>query len=272
MSDQVTQADDLAPSAERRAAVEGMLRDIATGGLAGLIAGVVVGGVGGRLVMRLAAILVPASVGRFTENGARIGAVTLEGTLLLLLFGGALAGVVAGTIWVVVRPWLPAARRDRVLASIPLALAFGTPLLIGPDNPDFVVLRHDPVVVGSLVVLVALIGPAVVLADAWLDRRLPIPGPDSGLSVVAYASIAAIGSAFAVALTIPALADIGGAPVTLALICVGLITLLVWARRLGGEARPTRALARIGRGVLVAAAAIGLAVATVDIGGALGLT
>ena len=36
-----------------------VLRDIARGGFAGLIVGVLVGGIGGRVAMRLAAIAVP---------------------------------------------------------------------------------------------------------------------------------------------------------------------------------------------------------------------
>lgn len=44
-------------------------RDITRGGLAGLIVGVLLAGIGGRVVMRLAALLVPAADGAFTENG-----------------------------------------------------------------------------------------------------------------------------------------------------------------------------------------------------------
>ena len=52
---------------------------------------------------------------------------------------------------------------------------------------------------------------------------------------------------------------------------VGLGTLLVWVRRLGGEDRPTPALAATGTGVLFLAVALGLAAAAVEIVGALGL-
>jgi len=52
-------ARDLVPANE-------ILREITRGGVAGLIAGVLVAGVGGRLVMRLAALLVPESAGSLT--------------------------------------------------------------------------------------------------------------------------------------------------------------------------------------------------------------
>ena len=49
-----------------------ILRDIARGGLAGLAVGVVVGGLGGRLAMRLIALLVPEATGplRRTATGS----------------------------------------------------------------------------------------------------------------------------------------------------------------------------------------------------------
>ena len=59
----------------------GIVRDIARGGLAGLAVGIVLGGLGGRLVMRLAALLVPTATGFFTENGNQIGVITFGGSV-----------------------------------------------------------------------------------------------------------------------------------------------------------------------------------------------
>ena len=64
-----------------------VLRDIARGGISGVAAGIVVSGLGGRLVMRIAALLHPDAVGALTENGNRIGDITVGGTLSLVLFG-----------------------------------------------------------------------------------------------------------------------------------------------------------------------------------------
>jgi hypothetical protein len=92
------------PALERERAGGGLgelARDIARGGLAGLVAGVVVGGLGGRAVMRLAALLVPDSAGRLTENGNRIGAITLDGALPVRR---PVRGIAAGIVWVTVRP------------------------------------------------------------------------------------------------------------------------------------------------------------------------
>lgn len=72
-----------------------VLRDIARGGIAGGIVGVVVGGLGARLLMRLVTILHTEAVGAFTDNGNRIGDITLGGTLFLIVFG-LISGVLAG--------------------------------------------------------------------------------------------------------------------------------------------------------------------------------
>jgi hypothetical protein len=64
-----------------------ILRDIARGGLAGAVVGLIVIGVGGRLVMRLATILHEGAVGSVTDNGNRIGDITPQGTFGLLVNG-----------------------------------------------------------------------------------------------------------------------------------------------------------------------------------------
>jgi hypothetical protein len=252
------------------ARIVAILRDVATGGLAGLVAGTLIGGIGGRLVMRLAAVLVPEATGEFTENGERIGAITAQGSLGLLLFGGVGAGIAAAAIWVVIRSWLPERRRDRILASVPVALAFGSPLLIEGRNPDFVILGHHPVVVASLVALVAVTGPALVILDDWLDRRLPIPSSGGGPAIAAYAVITGVGLFLMVTLVIPIMRDVLGIPVFLALVGVGLATLLRWSERLRGRAGPASWLVNAARGLLALAVVLGLASVVVEVRGALG--
>ena len=84
-----------------------VLRDIVRSALTGLIVGVVVLGPGGRIVMRLAALLDPSSAGRATENGNRIGAITLEGTAVLIIFGGLIVGLAMSVVWVAIQEWIP---------------------------------------------------------------------------------------------------------------------------------------------------------------------
>jgi hypothetical protein len=53
-------------------------------GLASAMAGVVVLGIGGRLVMLASRFLHPEAAGRLTENGNRIGEFTFGGTIELV--------------------------------------------------------------------------------------------------------------------------------------------------------------------------------------------
>jgi hypothetical protein len=94
-----------------------VLRDIARGGIAGIMVGLLVAGLGGRLIMRLATILHEDRVGLTTENGAVIGDITLNGTLALMTFGGLGMGLLAGTIWVIVNPWIPGRGLGRALVT-----------------------------------------------------------------------------------------------------------------------------------------------------------
>ena len=236
-----------------------ILRDIARGGLAGLIVGIVVGGLGGRLVMRAIALLLPDSTGAFTENGNRIGDITLGGTFALLIFGGLFVAIFVAVLWVVIRPWLPGHLGLRVLAAIPVAIGLGTFGLVEGSNPDFIVLRFDPRVVAILIALVGLVGAAMAVVDAWLDRRLPMATSATGTASGVYIVIALIGTLFAVGVVATFL-DAKLRPVGIALLVTGASTLAWWYIRARGAERPPRILRVIGAGSVVAAVAIGLAI------------
>ena len=102
-----------------------ILRDITRGGLAGLVVGIVVAGFGGRLVMRLAALVVPSANGAFTENGNRIGEITFVGSVALIIFAGLAASIFLAVVWVAISPWLPGRGVVRGLVAMPIAIAFG---------------------------------------------------------------------------------------------------------------------------------------------------
>ncbi len=156
-----------------------VLRDIARGGIAGAIVGVVIAGLGGRIVMRLAAIVVPEAAGNLTENGNRVGEITLSGSLGLILAGGLFFGLAGGTVWAVVSPWIPGSGVRRATIAAPIAVALTGSGLIQGDNPDFGVLQHNGLVVALLLALVAIAGFSIALVDGWLQRRLPLPTADA---------------------------------------------------------------------------------------------
>lgn len=270
----VHEADTASPpsavSDEAATPIVEILREITRGGLAGLIVGLLVGGVGGRLVMRLAALLVPTSVGATTENGNVIGDITLAGTFALLMFGGLAMGVVAGSLWVVLAPWLPARPAARAAVAAIVIGAIATPGLVSSSNIDFVVLRRDPVVVASLIGLVVLFGPALVLAERWLDRRLPHPADRSG-PATAYALVTGLGVVLVVLLVLPGLLTSRLGVPAYALVLVGVATLLTWIWRVRGDAPSDGRLTIVVRVALVVAVATGLARTITEVRAALGM-
>lgn len=247
-----------------------VLRDITRGGLAGLIVGVLLAGVGGRLAMRFAALMVPESVGAVTENGNVIGSITVGGTVGLVVFVGLLFGAVAGSLWVTISPWLPASGTARAVLAIPIAIGLGSRGLIDDGNPDFAILERDPLVIGSLVVLVALFGPALVLADGWLDRRLPHPRSGDAGIVAGYRLLAGVGVLLTVLLVVPMFLGSDLLVAGLALVVVGVSTLAAWRFRIARQPPPAW-LGLVARGGLVVATFAGLAVATREIIGAIGI-
>jgi hypothetical protein len=245
------------------------LRDIARGGLAGLITGIVVAGLGGRLVMRAAALLVPQAAGQFTENGNRIGEITLSGTLGLVLGGGLAFGLIGATVWVVVSRWIPGGMWTRAVLAMPIAVSLAGVALIEARNPDFRVLRHDSATVVLLVALVALAGFVIAGVDSWLERRLPQAGV-SNRADGAYLALSTAGGVLVFPFVVAGyLGD--ERPLGLALVAVGVATLVYWALRAQGRAAPPAWLVIAGRGSLLVAVVLGVLALAPDLASALGV-
>jgi hypothetical protein len=238
-----------------------VLRDIARGGISGVLVGVVVGGLGGRIVMRVVAILHPDAVGAVTENGNRIGDITVGGTLLLVLFG-LISCAIAGTLWVIVSPWVPGRARVRALLTAGIAIAVGTPLLIIGTNPDFVILDHDPRVVGLLVALVGLIGLSIALLDGWLDRRLPHSVAGQRRPAALYAIVTLAGAVLVLPFALLVILTSDEYQLQLRagylLLVVGLCTAVWWGLRVRGHVRAPRGLEIVARVALLIAVMLGV--------------
>jgi hypothetical protein len=251
-----------------------VLRDIARGGLSGAIVGIVVAGLGGRLVMRVVAVLHSDAVGAFTENGNRIGDITVGGTLFLIVFGLFL-GLLAGVLWVIVSPWIPGNTRVRALLTAGAAIAIGTPLLIIGRNPDFIILDHDPTVVSLLVALVGLVGLSIALLDRWLDRRLPHAVVGRMSPAALYAVVTLIGAVLVLpfAPLIFLASDEYELPLRAGypLLVVGLCTATWWALRVRGRVTTPRGLMIAARGAVVVAVILGVLTSIPHVSRAVGL-
>jgi hypothetical protein len=148
--------EDLAASSRRVAAVV----------TAGLVAGVAIGGVGGRLAMLLLRLTSSDAVrGLESDDGFVIGRFSGE-TLFLLLFTGML-GVLGSLAYLAVRAWIPAGSRAAWTGVF--GAAVGGSAVVHPDGIDFNLLQPLWLAVALFVALPALYGVAMsVLVERGL--------------------------------------------------------------------------------------------------------
>lgn len=149
------------------------IRHIAIIGIASVIAGVLVGGIGGRIFMRLSAVFSPDSAGAITENGNVVGEITVGGTVAFILFIGLFAGGFGAVIYAISEPWLAWAGPMQGLVFGALLLTTGSIAVFDPGNPDFRILGNDPRNVIMLMVLHLSFGVVLFAVLPGLGRRLP---------------------------------------------------------------------------------------------------
>ena len=156
------------------AALDGV-RTLAVAVSAGAIAGVLVPGLGGRLVMRiLGAASGRAAQGSATEAEEIVGEITTSGTLGVIIFVGLLGGVFAALVFVVVGRWLPAtAGRAGAITGVLLLGSIGVGDAMSPDNRDFAILRPIWLAVTLIVGLALLFGVTFTALVARLDAGMP---------------------------------------------------------------------------------------------------
>jgi len=94
------------PAFSTTAAVLRSLRLAAVGIGTGVLVAGVVGGIGGRIAMRVLFLQNELAKGSITENGNEVGVITPGGTVSLVFFTALFLGVPAGLVYVVVRRWL----------------------------------------------------------------------------------------------------------------------------------------------------------------------
>ena len=143
--------------------------------MSGLVSGLLVGGLGSRLMMRImAATSGAAAQGQITQADEIVGRVTSDGTIGLLIFVGAGFGIIGAAGLAVVGRFLP--KRAWVAGA-----TFGVLLLgvfarrdpLSPDNRDFTILSPVALAVAIVGVLFVLYGMTVVSLSARLERSYP---------------------------------------------------------------------------------------------------
>jgi hypothetical protein len=157
------------PGTPWRTDLRAAARWLALGALAGGLAGLVIGGVGGRLLMLVLRRESPGALGLTSDDGFEIGEVTFSGSLNLLVFT-ALLGAMAGVAYVLVRPGVPR------LARIPLATVLGGTAggtaVLEPDGIDLLVLDPLLLAVAGFIALPALWATATAILVERGARRV----------------------------------------------------------------------------------------------------
>jgi hypothetical protein len=154
---------------------------------AGVGAGILAAGAGGRLVMRLLAVTAgPDAQGRITEADQVVGHITADGTLGFIVFTGLFFGGASGAAHLLLRRWLPAGRTGGLAFGALLLVLAGTRLEpLRPGNPDFDLVGPGWVAVAAFAALVLFHGMLVVALAGRLSRAVPLLAP-TARAIVAH--------------------------------------------------------------------------------------
>jgi hypothetical protein len=143
---------------------------------AGVGAGILAAGAGGRLAMRQLAVTAgPTEQGRITEADQVVGRISAEGTLGFIVFTGLFFGATSGAAYLLLRRWLPGGRTGGVVFGALLLVLAGTRLEpLRPGNPDFDLVGPGWVSVAAFAALVLFHGMLLAALAGRLSRAVPL--------------------------------------------------------------------------------------------------
>lgn len=255
------------PAKFREFRVMEIARHSAIVGLAGVITGLVVGGIGGRILMRVAAVAAPDRIiGATTENGNRIGDITIGGTLEIILFVGILLGLVGAIAYLIAEPWLSWAGRWHGVVFGGFLLAIGGSGTLSSSNFDFFLVGNQELVVAMFIALFLGFGAFILPVTSWLEKRLPPIDPERPVAGgYVYLVLAAFGLQFLLLFFVQFFDDdaaSGEAPVLTGILMIGLaaVTGGLLTGRLRYRGHPESAMRILrggGYGFLMAAVVVG---------------
>lgn len=144
--------------------------------VAGVGAGILVAGAGGRLVMRLLAVTADdAAQGGETEAGEIVGQISVGGTVGFIIFTGLFFGLAGGAAYLLIRRWLPAGRLGGLAFGVLLLVVAATRIEpLRGDNEDFDLVGPGWVAAAAFGALVILYGMLVPALAARYSRALPL--------------------------------------------------------------------------------------------------
>jgi hypothetical protein len=224
--------------------------------VAGLGAGIMAAGAGGRLVMRLLAVTAgDGAQGRITEANEVVGRISADGTVAFILFTGLSLGSATGLAYLLVRRWLPAGRAGGLTYGALLLFLAGTRLEpLREGNPDFDLVGPGWVSVTAFAALVLFHGMLVAALAGRVSRAVPLLGADRR----------------AIAMHAPLLLLVVVPPVVLVLVVAAALAVLVTRARPVVAAWHARRLQPAGQVVLVVIALAALPTFISAVAGILG--
>ncbi len=172
----------LSPSQEAvdsnlRSRLGAAIRSVGAVCTAGTVAGLLVLGLVGRLVMRILGATSADAQGRETDAGFIVGEITFGGMFFFLIFVGLLGGIAAAVSYLIFRSWLPAKAWSAGLVLAMLAIGtLGVNDALSPNNHDFQILTPKWLAVALVVGTGLLFALTFTALAARLDRYAKSPG------------------------------------------------------------------------------------------------
>ena len=188
-----------------RARLHVAVRTVGAAWTAGVVAGVVVLGLIGRLVMRILAATSGNSQGLLTEASETVGEIMSGGTIGFIIFVGLGGGIVSALGYLVIRSWLPTkAGTSGLIFGILAVGTLGVGDALSPSNVDFAILTPRWLAVTLVVGTGILFAITFTAIAARLDQVAKTPGrarillypalvlsiiPPIGVATIAYIGI-----------------------------------------------------------------------------------
>lgn len=136
------------------------------GVLGGAIGGLIAGGGGSRIAMRILAVANEHTTGVVVGGGNMVGEVTAGGTIFLIIIGTIIGGL-GGLFYVLARRWLPAHRMARAVAFGILAFLVTGSVILDENSRDFRLFGPPSLALG---LFSSLYIPYGLVTSALVDR------------------------------------------------------------------------------------------------------